>query len=400
MSRYDIVLYGASGFTGAYVLKLLVEQQNQENVSFAIAGRNEARLKKLLENMSQEMSKDLQNIPIIIANSYDESTLATMAKQAKVIINVVGPYRLYGEAVVKAAMENGASYVDISGEPAVMRYCSKKGLYVVGACGWDSIPCDLGVNFLKNKFNGQLNHVETFAQLNSGPAGYSFNAGTYRTLVLGMASMLTDGLGKIRRSIMPERLPKSSFRAPKRGSFWFNDKIDGWCLPFYGSDKSVVTRSQYFDYKLHNILPVQVETFIRIKSIIWAFLLSLWLMVFMVAAKISFMTDFCWHTQDYAVKQASFTYWFFGTGWTEKHSSFDEYSIKPVKQAVARCMGPDAGYIATSACVLASAVSLLNDADKLPQGGVYTPTAAFKDTGIYGRLEKYGIRFEIVDEFQ
>ncbi|KAM3716931.1 Lipid droplet localized protein [Dirofilaria immitis] len=389
MSRYDIVLYGASGFTGAYVLKLLVEQQNQENVSFAIAGRNEARLKKLLENMSQEMSKDLQNIPIIIANSYDESTLATMAKQAKVIINVVGPYRLYGEAVVKAAMENGASYVDISGEPAFlesmqMKYsdiAQKKGLYVVGACGWDSIPCDLGVNFLKNKFNGQLNHVETFAQLNSGPAGYSFNAGTYRTLVLGMASMLTDGLGKIRRSIMPERLPKSSFRAPKRGSFWFNDKIDGWCLPFYGSDKSVVTRSQYFDYKLHNILPVQVETFIRIKSIIWAFLLSLWLMVFMV-------------------KQASFTYWFFGTGWTEKHSSFDEYSIKPVKQAVARCMGPDAGYIATSACVLASAVSLLNDADKLPQGGVYTPTAAFKDTGIYGRLEKYGIRFEIVDEFQ
>lgn len=46
----------------------------------------------------------------------------------------------------------------------------KKGLYVVGACGWDSIPCDLGVNFLKEKFNGQLNHVETFVQLNTGPA--------------------------------------------------------------------------------------------------------------------------------------------------------------------------------------------------------------------------------------
>lgn len=46
----------------------------------------------------------------------------------------------------------------------------KNGLYVVGACGWDSIPCDLGVNFLKEKFNGQLNHVETFVQLNTGPA--------------------------------------------------------------------------------------------------------------------------------------------------------------------------------------------------------------------------------------
>uniref|UniRef100_A0A1I8EZ08 Sacchrp_dh_NADP domain-containing protein n=1 Tax=Wuchereria bancrofti TaxID=6293 RepID=A0A1I8EZ08_WUCBA len=264
MSRYDIVLYGASGFTGAYVLKLLIEEQKQHNVSFAIAGRSEARLKKLLENISQELGKDLQNVSIITANSYDESTLAAMANQAKVIINVVGPYRLYGEAVVKAAVENGASYVDISGEPAFlesmqMKYgniAQEKGLYVVGACGWDSIPCDLGVNFLKEKFNGQLNHVETFVQLNTGPAGYSFNAGTYRTLVLGMANMMTDGLGKIRRSIMPERLPRSSFRAPKRGTFWFNEKVDGWCLPFYGSDKSVVTRSQYFDYKLRTVLPV------------------------------------------------------------------------------------------------------------------------------------------------
>lgn len=57
MSRYDIVLYGASGFTGAYVLKLLVEEQKQQNVSFAIAGRNEVRLKKLLENTSQELGK-------------------------------------------------------------------------------------------------------------------------------------------------------------------------------------------------------------------------------------------------------------------------------------------------------------------------------------------------------
>ncbi|EJD75825.1 hypothetical protein LOAG_17109 [Loa loa] len=98
------------------------------------------------------------------------------------------------------------------------------------------------------------------------------------------------------------------------------------------------------------------------------------------------------------VKQASFTYWFFGTGWPEKHNSFDEYTVKPDKQMTARCVGPDAGYMTTSACVLAAALSLLSDADKLPQGGVYTSAAAFKNTGIYGRLERYGVRFEIVDE--
>uniref|UniRef100_A0AC34G8L9 Saccharopine dehydrogenase NADP binding domain-containing protein n=1 Tax=Panagrolaimus sp. ES5 TaxID=591445 RepID=A0AC34G8L9_9BILA len=101
-----------------------------------------------------------------------------MAKKAKVIVNVVGPYRLYGEAVVKAAVENGASHIDISGEPAFlekmqMKYsetAKKNGVYVVGACGWDSIPCDLGVNFLKQHFDGTLNHAETFVSMNTGPS--------------------------------------------------------------------------------------------------------------------------------------------------------------------------------------------------------------------------------------
>ncbi|VDM67672.1 unnamed protein product [Strongylus vulgaris] len=101
-----------------------------------------------------------------------------MASKTKVIINAVGPYRLYGEPVVKAAVENGANHVDISGEPAYLEKmqmiygekAKEKGVYIVGACGWDSIPCDLGVNFLKEKFEGDLNHVETFVQMVSGPA--------------------------------------------------------------------------------------------------------------------------------------------------------------------------------------------------------------------------------------
>ncbi|KAK5967588.1 hypothetical protein GCK32_020801, partial [Trichostrongylus colubriformis] len=64
--------------------------------------------------------KDLKSTPIIIADSSDETSLVEMAKQAKVILNAVGPYRLYGEVVVKAAVENGASHVDISGEPAFL----------------------------------------------------------------------------------------------------------------------------------------------------------------------------------------------------------------------------------------------------------------------------------------
>ncbi|VDN27466.1 unnamed protein product [Gongylonema pulchrum] len=263
LGRHDIVLYGATGRDLQHV-PLIVANSFDESTLSAMAKQAKVIINVVgprKQAIDELPGRDLQHVPLIVANSFDESTLSAMAKQAKVIINVVGPYRLYGEPVVRAAVENGASYVDISGEPAFlesmqMKYSElarEKGLYVVGACGWDSIPCDLGVNFLKNKFDGQLNH------------GYSFNAGTYRTLVLGMANMHTDGLGKIRRSIMPEKLPRSSFRPQKRGTLWYNEKIGGWCLPFYGSDKSVVTRSQYFDYKLHNVLPVSKILLVQYK---------------------------------------------------------------------------------------------------------------------------------------
>lgn len=95
--------------------------------------------------------RDLSKIPVIVADSSNTEQLNDMAKQTRVIINVVGPYRLYGEAVVKAAVENGTSHVDISGEPAFLEQMQMKyndraketGAWIVGAAGWDSIPCDL-----------------------------------------------------------------------------------------------------------------------------------------------------------------------------------------------------------------------------------------------------------------
>uniref|UniRef100_A0A1I7XHP4 Sacchrp_dh_NADP domain-containing protein n=1 Tax=Heterorhabditis bacteriophora TaxID=37862 RepID=A0A1I7XHP4_HETBA len=118
MSRYDVVIYGASGFTGAYIVQNLATSRDYEDLTFAVSGRNEQKLRRTLSDVSDKIGKNIRSTPIIIADSSDENSLANMAKQAKVIINAVGPYRLHGEAVVKAAVENGASHVDISGEPA------------------------------------------------------------------------------------------------------------------------------------------------------------------------------------------------------------------------------------------------------------------------------------------
>lgn len=98
----------------------------------------------------------------IVADVSDDDSLKRMAAQGSVIVNCVGPYRFFGEQVVKACLEEGASHVDISGELQFLegmqiKYHSvaeEKGVYIVGACGYDSVPGDCGVVYLQQKFDG------------------------------------------------------------------------------------------------------------------------------------------------------------------------------------------------------------------------------------------------------
>uniref|UniRef100_A0A914MES1 Saccharopine dehydrogenase NADP binding domain-containing protein n=1 Tax=Meloidogyne incognita TaxID=6306 RepID=A0A914MES1_MELIC len=418
--RFDLLVYGASGFTGQYVLETFVKSEEYGKLSIAIAGRSSKKLEETLAKVGKLTDKDLSKIPIIIADNENEDQLVQMAKQAKVIVNVVGPYRLYGEAVVKAAVENGASHVDISGEPAwiesmQMKYseqAKEKGVFIVSACGWDSIPCDMGMEFLKKNFDGTLTYAETFAKINTGESGYSFNAGTYQTLILGIWKAKDDGLGRIRRAIMPEKLEKTRWQAPKRSTYWYNDKVKCYCLPFLGADKSIVQRSQYFDAQMDKKFPATIETYICVKSWFWALALLAWLMIFQIAVKFSWTRNILQKYPDICsaymfknsgptrqqAEEATFEYWFFGTGWNETTipPPVDE---EPKKKVVVRCDGPDAGYIATSGCVLSCALTILYDAENMPKpGGVFTSAAAFKKTKIYDRLASFGIVFRTVPE--
>ncbi|CAD5216127.1 unnamed protein product [Bursaphelenchus xylophilus] len=415
--RFDIVLYGASGFTGAYVLEEFVKSDEFGKIKFAVAGRNEQKLNKVIKRAAELTGKDLNSLEIIIADSSSPETLDLMAKQTKVIINVVGPYRLHGEAVVKAAVENGTSHVDISGEPAFLEkmqltYHEKakaNGAYVIGACGWDSIPCDLGVSFLKNNFGGTLAYAETFAQIKRGEAGYIFNDGTYQTLILGLENAKNDNLGGIRRQLMPQKLERPKYRPPKRPTVWTVPEIDSAAVPFLGADKSVVQRSQYYDATVNGRHPVPIETYYAASNTFWAYLGILWMTLFSYVVKFEFTRKLA---QKYPYifscglfspqgptreqcKQATFTYWFIGNGW----SSTTPLDEKPSKKVLARCDGPDSGYIGTAGCILSAAFTVLKDKEALPDnGGCYTTTSAFAKTSIYDRLASFGLTFRIDEQ--
>ncbi|CAJ0582659.1 unnamed protein product, partial [Mesorhabditis spiculigera] len=419
--RYDLVIYGATGFTGLRCVISYIKSPLFRDLTLAVAGRSETKLRKALDDVSTETGVNTRDVAIIVASTEDDASLHAMAKKARVIVNAVGPYRLHGEAVVRAAVEEGASHVDISGEPAFLekmqqkysQLAKEKGVYVVGACGWDSIPADLGVNFLKKNFPGELNHAETFVQLVTGPAGYSFNAGTYQTLVLGIASVMSDGLGKIRREIMPEKIPRPSVKPPKRGKCWKISEPElhgGFALPFMGSDKSIVQRTQYFQYVEEKQRPVLVETYIRIGSLLWAVLLGLWVGVFGLFCMwaptrklLQKYPDICSFnmfknsgpTRE-QMEQAGFIYWFVGRGYSKKLPLDQEHEDKPDQRLVVTCRGPDAGYIATSGCVMSAALALLKDKEQLPKnGGVYTTASAFAHTRIYEYLESFNVKFRV-----
>ena len=137
--RFNLVVFGATGFTGQYVAEEVARIAGEENITWAVAGRNEKKLKVILQNVEKNTGiKSLtiactlnflyswflkgisvDNVGIVIANVDDQDSLNEMAKVSGVVLNCVGPYRFYGEAVVKACVENGASHVDISGEPQV-----------------------------------------------------------------------------------------------------------------------------------------------------------------------------------------------------------------------------------------------------------------------------------------
>ena len=120
--KYDVVIYGASGYTGQYVVEFLIKslkKAENSDLTWAVAGRNEAKLLQVLKNASETTKTEVEKTPIIICDSNDVESMLAMARSARLVVNCVGPYRFYGEQTVKACVEAGTHHVDISGNPSI-----------------------------------------------------------------------------------------------------------------------------------------------------------------------------------------------------------------------------------------------------------------------------------------
>lgn len=152
---FDLIVYGASGFTGRLVVEYLLKTYGaQGKVRWAIAGRDLEKLRAIAAELGAP-----EGLPALAANASDPASLDALARRAKVIVTTVGPYQLYGEALVAACARTGTDYVDLCGEPAWMaqmiaRYegaAKTSGARIAFSCGFDSIPFDCGVFYLQQQ---------------------------------------------------------------------------------------------------------------------------------------------------------------------------------------------------------------------------------------------------------
>ena len=149
----DIVVYGATGFTGRLVAEYLNQQYGVNGeVKWAMAGRSRDKLVAVRDEMGVG-----SDVPLIVADASDVESVNKMVASTSVILTTVGPYQLYGNELVEACAAQGTDYVDLCGEPAWMHKmiaahsaaAEKSGARIVFSCGFDSIPFDLGVFFLQ-----------------------------------------------------------------------------------------------------------------------------------------------------------------------------------------------------------------------------------------------------------
>ncbi len=385
--NFDVVVYGATGFTGKLVVEYMLNQYgSDQSISWAMAGRSHEKLIAVRDALG--VSPD---IPLLTVDSDDEESIKQMVQQAQCVLTTVGPYQLYGPNIVKHCVANGTDYVDLCGEPGWMHemineYAEEakdSGARIVFSCGFDSIPFDLGVYFLQKEVIAQHGIPASNIRGRVRAMNGEFSGGTAASLSATMASLkqkpelfavLANPFALSNGFTGPEQAPDSKAV--------FDEKLETWVAPFF-------------------MAPINTKNVHRSNALM----------------NHMYGEDFCYNEM-----------WIQGPG--EEGKAAAEYvgSINPLADAPAPGEGPskesrengnydvlfcadladgssihaavsgdmDPGYGSTSKMIAESAICLVKECPELP-GGIYTPAPAMGEKLIARLQASAGLTFKIED---
>ncbi len=241
----DLVLFGATGFTGRRAARYLAEHA-PATTRLGIAGRHRERLQTVRATLGRD-------VELLVADSHDKAALEAMCRRSRVILSTVGPYARYGDALVDACVARGTDYADINGEPLWMRRVIDRldaraqaaGTRLVVCCGYDSVPSDLGtyalVQALRARRGCGARRVEAFHRGRGG-----LNGGTLATALSTMAEPERHRLAEPHLLCPPHALTDAAraFEKEVRRPF-FHEGAASWVAPFVmsGINTRIVRRS-------------------------------------------------------------------------------------------------------------------------------------------------------------
>jgi len=238
--EFDVVLWGATGFTGRLVAEYLLGRYGSgAGLRWALAGRNRQKLESVRAALGQQAAE----LPILLADSDDAASLDTLAARTRVICSTVGPYALYGSALVAACVGRGTHYCDLTGEVHWMRRmidlhhdaARASGSRIVHTCGFDSIPSDLGVWFVQREMQRRHGLPCAAVKFRAKEFRGGFSGGTIASMLNmleeaerdpGIQTVLTDPYG-----LNPPG-ERRGLDGPERMLPEFDADFGAWVTPF------------------------------------------------------------------------------------------------------------------------------------------------------------------------
>jgi short subunit dehydrogenase-like uncharacterized protein len=387
--EYDVVLFGATGFTGALTARYLAEGAAADT-RWALAGRNRGKLEALRDELSA-IDQRLSELPLLHADVGDPASLEEVAASTKVVITTVGPYINYGEPLVAACAAAGTDYVDLTGEPEFVdrmwlgyhEQAKRTGARLIHSCGFDSIPYDLGVLHTV----GQLPEGEPLRVKGFFKASGTFSGGTYHSAIHIMGRLRQGATVARQRKRLEER-PAGRKVHGIAGPPYNEPDVGGWVVPVPTIDPQHVLRSAralerygpdfgYGHYIVLNKLPIVAGFALGAGAVV-------------AAAQLPPARKLLLKLKDP------------GEGPSAEQRAKSWFKVRFVGTApdsgsrvVTEVSGGDPGYGETAKMLSQSALCLAKD--ELPDVAGQTTPAVAMGQALIDRLVKAGIRFEVTE---
>ncbi|MGW1152834.1 saccharopine dehydrogenase family protein [Streptomyces rubiginosohelvolus] len=381
----DVVLFGATGFVGALTAEYLAAHA-PAGLRWALAGRSRTKLEKLRERLTA-IAPRCADLPLLETDADDAEALAELAASTRVVATTVGPYLRYGEKLVAACVEAGTDYADLTGEAEFIdrmylehdARARETGARIVHACGFDSVPHDLGAYFTVKQLPEDVPlAVDGFVRTNA-----VFSGGTFASALTAMGRGPQMLAAARERRLHEPRVVGRRVSTPA-GSPHFSGETGTWALPLPTVDPTIVGRSaralerygpdfRYRHFASVKTLPMALGAPVAIGGLV-------------AAAQMAGVRE--WLMSRYEP----------GQGPDEERRGRSWFTVRFVGEGGGRRVftevsGGDPGYGETAKILAESAVCLA--LDELPETSGQVTTAVAMGDALLDRLTAAGLRFRV-----